>query len=182
MNLAELFIGQLPEAIYFALFMIFTKQLKNKRILFSILTVIDYIILLDLFPYSIWSHLLFFVCEYFILKMLYKEKAQITDIFTLAIASVGLMIINIGLYFIVPLFTDSFMIYAVLVKIISIVLVLLFNKKLYNIQKLYKKLWNRPVKSKIMKSLTFRSCNLVVFNVMFYIIHICMIYAILYWR
>ena len=182
MDLAELFIGQLPEAIYFILFMIFTKQLKDKRIVFSILTVIDYISLLNLFPYSIWSHILFFVCEYCVLKVLYKEKVQVTDIFTLAIASIVLILINIGLYFIVPLFTNSFIIYAILVKIISIVLVLLFNNKLYNIQKLYKKLWNRPIKSKVLKSLTFRSCNLVIFNIMFYIIHICMIYAILYWR
>ena len=32
MDLMELFLGQIPEAIYFALFMIFTKNLKEKRL------------------------------------------------------------------------------------------------------------------------------------------------------
>ena len=33
MKLDQLLLGQIPEAIYFALFMIFTKQLKEKRII-----------------------------------------------------------------------------------------------------------------------------------------------------
>ena len=45
------------------------------------------------------------------------------------------------------------------------------NNKLYNIQKLYKKLWNRNdlVKKKI-KTTTFRALNIVIFNVLFVIL------------
>ena len=39
----ELIIGQIPEAIYFALFMIYAKGLKEKRILFTVLMVNRYI-------------------------------------------------------------------------------------------------------------------------------------------
>lgn len=34
MDLLEIFLGQIPEAIYFTLFMIFAKDLKEKRILY----------------------------------------------------------------------------------------------------------------------------------------------------
>ena len=45
MDLLELMLGQIPEAIYFALFIILTKELKEKRILFIILMIIEYILL-----------------------------------------------------------------------------------------------------------------------------------------
>lgn len=41
MDLLEIFLGQIPEAIYFALFMIFAKDLKEKRILYILLMVWD---------------------------------------------------------------------------------------------------------------------------------------------
>lgn len=87
MNILELLLGQIPEALYFALFMIYTKRLNEKRIWFIVLTVLEYI-LLFIPPLSIWSHILYFIFTYGILKWLYKNKAQITDIFTLGIASV----------------------------------------------------------------------------------------------
>ena len=37
MELDQLLLGQIPEAIYFALFMILVKNIKEKRILFIIL-------------------------------------------------------------------------------------------------------------------------------------------------
>ena len=36
-NMLEIFLGQIPEAIFFELFMIFVKDLKEKRILFTTL-------------------------------------------------------------------------------------------------------------------------------------------------
>ena len=49
------------------------------------------------------------------------------------------------------------------------------------IQGVYKKVWNRndATKKKI-KSTTFRCLNLVVFNIMFYVINLGLIYAIYY--
>ena len=41
----ELFLGQIPEAIFFSLFMIYTKRLKEKRILFTVLMTIEYLLL-----------------------------------------------------------------------------------------------------------------------------------------
>ena len=99
MNLAELFIGQIPEAVYFALFMILTKQLKTKRILFVVISTIEYIILLYALPFNVWSHILYFFLMYLLLKLLYKDKSQITDVFTLGIASIIMILFNFVLYF-----------------------------------------------------------------------------------
>ena len=175
----EILVGQIPEAIYFALFMIFVKTLREKRILFIALTILEYILLLHSFPYSVWSHIGFFVITYIILKLLYKEKSQITDIFTLGIASILMIAINCPLYFIVWLFTDEYMVYVVLTRLVLFILLFMFRHKLNYIQKIYKHLWNRNDKlNRIMKSTTFRSANLVVFNIMFYLINFGMLYAL----
>lgn len=58
MNVLEILLGQIPEAVYFSLFLIFTKEIKEKRILFTSLMIIEYLLLLYVFPYSIWSHIL----------------------------------------------------------------------------------------------------------------------------
>ena len=53
MDLLEIFLGQIPEAIYFALFMIFAKDLKEKRILYILLMVIEYLLLKHFIKYNI---------------------------------------------------------------------------------------------------------------------------------
>ena len=55
----------------------------------------------------------------------------------------------------------------------------LFRNKLYKIQKLYKKIWNRDDSiDKKIKTTTFRGFNIVMFNTMFYLLNLCMLYAI----
>ena len=50
----ELLLGQIPEAIYFALFMIFTKELKSKRFLYVALMIAEYLLLKHFIEFSIW--------------------------------------------------------------------------------------------------------------------------------
>ena len=77
----ELFAGQILEAIYFALFMIFVKNLKEKRVLFTLLMVVEYILLKQFLHYTMWFQALYTFITFLILKVLYKQQAQITDIF-----------------------------------------------------------------------------------------------------
>ena len=84
----ELFLGQIPEAIFFALFMIFAKNIKSKRIFFTTLMIDLYIILKFFINYNVWFQIIYTILTYVILKILYKEKSQITDIFTFGIASI----------------------------------------------------------------------------------------------
>lgn len=178
MNLLEILIGQVPEAIYFALFLIFTKELKSKRCLFIILMIIEYLLLLNALVFNMWSHILYTILTFITLKVLYKEKAQITDIFTFGIASLSMIITSAVSFFI---FQPNIILVSVANRIILFILLFSFKELLPKIQRLYKRLWNRNDEAKNkMKSTTFRSLNLVIFNVMFYIINIGMIVAVAY--
>lgn len=175
----EMLIGQIPEAIYFSLFMIFAKNLKSKRILFTVLMIAEYLLLKQFINFNIWFQVLYTFMTFVILKVLYKEKAQVTDIFTFAIGSTILMIISIASYFIVWKTVNNYYVAVALNRILIILFLILTHNKLYKIQKLYKIFWNRNDKiKKKMKSTTFRAINLVLFNIMFYIINICMIFII----
>ena len=79
----ELLLGQIPEALYFALFIIFAKQIKEKRILFTVLMVFEYLLAKYTFQYSVMFHISYIALIYLLLKILYKEKAQITRFFSL---------------------------------------------------------------------------------------------------
>lgn len=172
----ELLLGQIPEAIYFSLFMIYTKQLKEKRLLYSALMVIEYILLIKVFPFNVWFQILYTFISFIILKMLYKEKSQITDIFSFAIASIVLIITSASTYLIIYYTLKNITICLIIHKILLFALLFLFRNKLYNIQKLYKKIWNRNFnKTYKIKTTTFRALNVVVFNIMFFIINFGML-------
>lgn len=177
MNLYELFLGQVPEAIYFALFLILTKNLKNKRLLFVIIMTIEYVLSMNIEMFSTWSHVIYTILVFITLKVLYKEKAQITDVFTFGISSLVLILASAISF---AIFMPNTILVIVVSRALLFIFLLLFNKKLPKIQSLYKKLWNRndKVKTKI-KSTTFRSLNVVIFNLMFYVINLGMIYALL---
>lgn len=179
MNFIEILLGQLPEAIYFALFMILSKGLKTKRTTYIILSCIYYLILLNAFPYNTWSHVLFFIFTYITLKYLYKERSQITDVFTLGIASLLIVVISILIYFILSKFTAYIILGNIVQKIILFSVLFLLRNQLPKIQGLYNKLWNRNDKiPKRIKSTTFRVLNVVTFNFMFYVINIFLLYCL----
>lgn len=115
---------------------------------------------------------------YLTLKILYKEKTQITDIFTFGIASIVLILISIISFII---FNKNMIIATIVNRILMFLFLIIFHKKLNKIQNTYKYLWNRNNnKQKIIKSTTFRCLNLVIFNIMFYILNILMLYATYY--
>lgn len=175
----ELFLGQIPEAIYFALFMIYAKNLKTKRFLFIILMILEYILLKSFLHYTMWFQVLYTFITYVILKVLYKERAQITDIFTFMIGSLILILVCALAYFPIYWIKPNFILSAILVKIILFIVLFSINHRFYKIQSLYKKFWNRNDKvKKKMKSITFRCINLIIFNLMFYLINIAIIFIV----
>ena len=178
-NILEMVLGQIPEALYFSLFMIFTKQLKEKRIAFILLMTLEYLIIQKLIHFNIWLQIIYTLFVFVILKLLYKEKSQITDIFTFTISSIILILMDIPLYFIISKITSNFIIYVLIDRIIVFTLLFLNKNKLPKIQNIYKKLWNRnDGKKKKIKSVTFRSLNIVLFNLSFYILNIAMLYCV----
>lgn len=182
MKLDQLLLGQIPEAIYFALFMMLVKNIKEKRILFTILMILEYVFLKCFLVYNIWFQVMYFILSFIMMKMLYKDKIQITDIFTLGIASIILVITSAIPYAIIYFTIHNMLIYAILNRIIIFTLLFVFRYKLQNINKLYYKLWNRNDKPKKMKTTTFRALNLVIFNISFVIINLGILFHNLYWR
>ena len=175
----EILLGQIPEAIYFALFMIFTKRLKEKRILFTSIMVIEYV-LLFLLPLSIWLYILYFITTYIVLKILYKAKAQITDIFTLGIASIILIIISTLCFIVINATTKNIIMCTILAKLFLFIFLLITKHKLPKIQNMYKMFWNRNDKiPKFMKSTTFRCINVILFNFMFFVINVYIVFYIM---
>lgn len=174
----EIILGRVAEALYFSIFLILAKRLKTKRIIFMLLMCFEYLLLYQLFPYAVKFQISYTIMTFFILKILYKEKAQITDIFTFGIASIFLIITSIISFLI---FKENMVYVAIANRLIIFISLYIARNKLYYIQNIYKKLWNRndDIKKK-MKSTTFRSLNIVVFNIMFYIINLGMMYAVYY--
>lgn len=178
MNILEILLGQLPEAIYFSIFIMLTKQLKQKRALFIFLMTADYLMLLNISNFSTYARISYFIMTFIILKMLYKERAQITDIFTMGIASLILIIISSVCFLLISITLKDIIICNILAKIILFTILFIFKNKLHKIQSLYKRLWNRNNKPKKIKSATFRCINVVLFNFMFYSLNAVMVYCL----
>lgn len=173
MNIYEVMLGQIPEALFFALFMILSKKIKSHRLSFISLMIVEYLLLMNILPFNLWSRILYFVVTYIILKMFYKERAQITDIFTMGIASLLMLAINIVLFFTIK----NNIAYVIIDRLLLFLSLFLLRNKLPKIQLLYKKLWNRNDKiKKKMKTTTFRALNAVTFNFMFFIINVLLLY------
>ncbi len=179
MNLLQILIGQIPEAVYFALFLVLTKELKHKRLVLVGLMILEYLLLKSIFVFNVWFQISYTIVTFIILKLLYKEKSQVTDIFTFGIASIVLILISFLAYIVVSLFTTNTIIGNIIQKLMLFGSLFLFRHKLPRIQKLYKHLWNRQDKvKKPIKSTTFRALNLVIFNASFVIINLGMLFAL----
>ena len=179
-NIILLFLEKICEAIYFSLFLIYGKNLKEKRLLLIGIMIFEYILLTSIFLYSIWIHIIYITLTYINLKFLYKDKAQITDIFLFAMASIiliffslicGLLQFNLG-------FSHFSML--VLNRILIFVFLFIFKNKINKIYKSYYSKWNRHNDKTKIRSLTLRNISVIIFNLMFYIINIGLIYAILF--
>lgn len=177
MEILQLLLGQVLEAIFVALFMIFVKNLKSKRLLFVAIIIVEYLLLMSVFTYNWMFHILFVVITFIVLKVLYKEKAQVTDVFIFALSYIFIIISSVICYVIS---SKSVIIGCIINRLLLFIPLLILNYKLTCIQNIYKKYWNRndQVKKK-MKSVTFRSLNVVIFNLLFSIINFGMVYALL---
>lgn len=175
----QLLLGQIPEAIFFALFMIYAKGLKEKRFLFTLLMVVEYLLTKYSFQYNWMFHITYIINVFLTLKLLYKEKSQITDVFIFCISYIIIIVSSI-ISFIIASFTfKNMFIGNILCKILMFSFIFVLKDKLNSIQNLYKKLWNRNDKiKKRIKTTTFRALNVVAFNILFVIFNLGMIYAL----
>ena len=175
----EIIFGQLLEAVYFSLFMICAKNIKEKRVLFTFIMMFEYFILKQFINYNVLFQFIYTFMTYVILKVLYKEKALITDIFVFALASLILIAVSFVSYMIAMFTVNNFYVALVLNRLLLAVILIILKDKLPRFYNKYKFFWNRhkdrPVK---IRSLTLRNISIILFNLMFYIINIGLIYFV----
>lgn len=167
-----LFLEKVCEAIFFSMFLILGKKLKEKRLLFITIMIFEYIILTTVFQYNIWIQILYTFMSFVNLKVLYKEKAQITDIFLFAAASLILMIICGISYFSIYFTIKNYYVSLILSRIFMIIFFILFGDKINKKYISFYSLWNRHKNKNKIRSLTLRNISIIVFNLMFYFINI----------
>lgn len=74
--LISVLLGLIPEVLYFTLFIIYTKNIKEKRFrLFFFMSVIYFLCML-IKQYEVIYYILFVVLVYILLKILYKKDSR----------------------------------------------------------------------------------------------------------
>lgn len=172
-----LFLEKICEAIYFSLFLIYGKNLKEKRILFIGIMIFEYLALKYFIKFNVLFQLSYTFMTYLTLKVLYKEKAQITDIFLFALASLFLILISIISYAIIYFTIRKYIVALILNRILIFGLIFIIKKDMNAIYQKFYKLWNKHNKPNRVKSLTLRNISIIIFNLMFCIINICMAFS-----
>lgn len=170
-------LGCIFQPLYTCLFILNTKRIKENRKYFIILTIIDYTILLKFlsFKNGINVDFLFVILLYLNLKIVYKNKARITDLITYIISDLVLGLINIISYFI---FGMNF-IGLIFALIIPLIILKLISNKLNIIEQLYNKYWNRRKEKLKIKSITVRGISFCITVFVSLILHFWIIYLIL---
>lgn len=178
MNILELLIGQIPEAIFLALFMIVGKNLKTKRILFVTLVTVEYLFLKYIIRlnYTVVFPISYTFATFAILKALYKDKAQITDVFLFVFAMIILGICSVPVL-LLNTYIKNIYICCIISKMIAFFILFLVRNKLYKGYKYVCSFWNRNCnKNRKIKSLTLRNICVVIFNITFVAMHIVFLY------
>ena len=168
---------QIPEPVYFSLFLIIGKNIKEKRLLLTGIMIVQYLLLMHIFPYNIWFQLIYTFMSFVNLKVLYKEKAQVTDIFLFMVASFILIILSMISYIVIQNTINIYWIALLLNRFLLFFTLFLIKNKINKYYKKFYSLWNKHKNPSKIRSLTLRNISIIIFNIMFYVINICMVIA-----
>lgn len=173
-----IFVGMLLEIIYFTKFMEYTKNIKEHRIKFFLLMTLVYVLCILVSQYQALYYLIFIFLSYFVMKIIYKNKIQIIDIF---IISMALFYVFISSY-ICFLFVKEDMSNYYLILIINrftLILPFIIKNKFNILYNKYKSLWNRNDNMKRpVKSITLRNISLICLNIFIFLSNLVLVYIL----
>lgn len=173
--LLSILLGLIPEVLYFTLFLIYTKNLKSKKLKLFLSIAIVYFMCILIQQWKILFYILFIVLVYLCLKLLYKNKTQIIDIFIIMISHLWLAILSFILIFFVKKDMSNYVFVSIIDRIL-LFSIFIFKNKFNKIYKLYCKLWNRNDKEKRpIKSITLRNVSLILLNSFIFFLNIAII-------
>lgn len=167
--------GLIPEVLFITLFLTFVKNIKQKRTMLFILISISYILTIFIKQYRILFYVIFIFLIFASLKITYKKKSQIIDLFVGSISFMWIAIISyICFLFLKEDLSNYYLLYAI--DRIVLFIPLIFRKQLNMLYKQYCKLWNRNDKEKRpIKSITLRNISLLVVNITIFLANIYVI-------
>lgn len=174
--LTNFILGLLPEAIYFTLFLIYTKGYKYNRMKLFVLLLIGYTVLKVIFPINIYFQISFTIYVVLILKLLYKDKFHISDLFVFVLASIILILLTSLALPILFIFNHYWLSYLIS-RIFLFTFLFFFKNKFNDVYKWIISQWNRNYErpNKI-KAITIRQVCVISFNIMLYILNLWIIY------
>lgn len=174
--IVKIIIGPIMDIIYFSLFIIISKKITEKRFLLAICIAVIYIICVMISKYNAFYYLMFYFLCFGVLKLLYKEKAQLADIFLVLFISLYLSLLSFIVFYFVKEDYSNYYQMAVINKILLFLPLLVKDKICLGYEK-YCKLWNRNDKEKrFIKSITLRNISLIVLNCFLFISNLIFIY------
>lgn len=175
-----LLLEKVCEAVYFSLFLIIGKNIKNKRLLLIGIMIFEYLALKHFIHFNVWFQLAYTFMSFVNLKVLYREKAQVTDIFLFMVASIVLIFASMFTY-ITALFTyKDYFISLVINRVLLFGMIFVFKNFIQAKYKSFCSLWNRHSKPNKIRSLTLRNLSIIVFNLMFWLINFGMFIFLTY--
>jgi len=171
---------QIPEPVYFSLFLIIGKNIKEKRLLLIGIMILEYLLITHIIYFDVWLQIIYTFMSFVNLKVLYKEKAQVTDIFLFATASIILVLLSLFTYSTAMITYKDYYVSLILNRILLFSLLFFFRKNIRSKYEEFCSLWNRHQKPNKIRSLTLRNISIITFNLMFWIINLCMIIYLTY--
>lgn len=171
----SILLGLIPEVLYFTLFLTFTKNIKEKRIKLFLLISISYILCVLIQQWQLLFYLLWGLSIYIFLKILYKEKVQIIDIFIISLAYFWVALISLICLIFLKENYSNFIVLSIIARIFLFI-PFIFKNKFNFLYKKYCKLWNRNDNEKRpIKSITLRNVSLILLNGFIFLANITII-------
>lgn len=176
--LLTIFVGMLPEIIYFTKFMEYTKNIKEHRIKFFLLMTLAYILCILVSQYQALYYLIFIFLSYFVMKITYKNKVQIIDIFVISIALFYIFISSYICFLFVKEDMSNYYLISIINRI-TLFIPFIFKNEFNCLYNKYKSLWNRNdnVKRPV-KSITLRNISLIGLNIFIFLSNLVLIYIL----
>lgn len=169
----SLLLGILPQALYFMLFLTKTKEIKSKRILLTILFYIIITLMVMITRYNLYLYLLIIPLMYGAMKLLYKKKVQIIDVFIIA---AGYGYLNIISYLCSLIYRNNMNLYWFAYIINNVLLFSILSLEPFFIKwyRWYYRQWNRHPNNRF-RSISVRNVSAILLNVFIIILDIIII-------
>ena len=156
-KLVAIFLVAMPiEFLYLVMAMCFTKQIKEKRVIFYVLLFISGILCSLIARWQLWYYLTYIASAYLIMRILYKS--HISDLFVFSIFFAWIALTSYLGFAI-----RSSMVIGYITQTTLMFGIFAFKGKFNKWYKTYRELWNRRSDNRI-KSITLRNISLISLN------------------